>query len=87
MFRKMGGRGWAWNIVLSASLFAVPFFLVWSLVNSVAWYHHSTQVSIHKHTHTVSVATMYSSNTCVLKIYFPVSTIQQILLKIFCGKL
>jgi transmembrane 9 superfamily protein 1 len=43
MFRKMGGRGWVWNIILSASLFAVPFFLIWSLVNSVAWYHLSTQ--------------------------------------------
>ena len=47
MFRKMGGRGWVWNIVLAGSLFAVPFFLVWSLVNSVAWYHQSTQVGSH----------------------------------------
>lgn len=43
LFRKMGGHGWVWNIILAASLFAIPFFLVWSLVNSVAWYHQSTQ--------------------------------------------
>ena len=43
MFRRLGGRNWVWNIILAASLFAVPFFVVWSLVNSVAWYYQSTQ--------------------------------------------
>jgi len=43
MFKKIGGRNWVWNIVLTSSLFAVPFFLVWSFVNTVAWTHHSTQ--------------------------------------------
>ena len=43
LFRKLGGHNWVWNVVLTASLFAAPFFVVWSLVNSVAWYHNSTQ--------------------------------------------
>ena len=43
LFRKLGGHNWAWNVILTASLFAVPFFFVWSLVNSVAWYYNSTQ--------------------------------------------
>lgn len=42
-FRQLGGKNWVWNIVLTGSLFAVPFFVVWSVVNSVAWYHGSTQ--------------------------------------------
>jgi transmembrane 9 superfamily protein 1 len=42
-YSQIGGTNWVWNIVLTASLFAVPFFLVWSTVNSVAWAHHSTQ--------------------------------------------
>lgn len=42
-FKKIGGHNWVWNVVLTASLFAVPFFFMWSLVNTVAWYHQSTQ--------------------------------------------
>jgi hypothetical protein len=43
LFKKMGGTHWVWNIVLTASLFTLPFFLVWSVVNSVSWYNGSTQ--------------------------------------------
>ena len=43
LFRKLGGHNWVWNVILTSSLFAAPFFFVWSLVNSVAWYHNSTQ--------------------------------------------
>ena len=42
-FRELDGHNWVWNIVLTSSLFAAPFFFVWSLVNSVAWYNQSTQ--------------------------------------------
>ncbi len=38
---------WAWNIVLTASIFVVPFFIIWSTENSVAWYSGSTQVGVH----------------------------------------
>ncbi|XP_046864123.1 transmembrane 9 superfamily member 1-like [Xenia sp. Carnegie-2017] len=43
MYKKIGGINWAWNIVLTATLFAVPFFVIWSIMNSVAWYNNSTQ--------------------------------------------
>ncbi|KAK6167869.1 hypothetical protein SNE40_021800 [Patella caerulea] len=43
MFKKMGGDNWVWNINLTSSLFALPFFLVWAIVNSVAWGYGTTQ--------------------------------------------
>ncbi|ELT97180.1 hypothetical protein CAPTEDRAFT_172435 [Capitella teleta] len=42
-YKKMGGENWVWNINLTSALFAVPFFVVWSFVNSVAWFYGSTQ--------------------------------------------
>ena len=42
-FKKLGGTAWTWNIILTASLFALPFFFVWSTVNTVAWINLSTQ--------------------------------------------
>lgn len=42
-YRKIGGEKWVWNIVLTTSLFSVPFFLTWSVVNSVHWANGSTQ--------------------------------------------
>lgn len=43
MYRKMGGQNWVWNINLTSALFALPFFIVWSFTNSVAWAYGSTQ--------------------------------------------
>ncbi|XP_025091367.1 transmembrane 9 superfamily member 1-like [Pomacea canaliculata] len=43
MYRKMGGESWVWNINLTSALFAGPFFLVWSVINSVAWAYGATQ--------------------------------------------
>jgi hypothetical protein len=42
LFRQMQGQKWAWNIVLTASLFAVPFLTVFSFVNTVALSYGST---------------------------------------------
>ena len=42
-YKKLGGTAWTWNIILTASLFAMPFFVVWSIVNTVAWINLSTQ--------------------------------------------
>eukprot|EP00117_Sycon_ciliatum_P021350 scpid61340/ scgid18742/ Transmembrane 9 superfamily member 1 len=42
-FRMLDGHRWAWNIILTSSLFSLPFFIVWSVINSVAWYNQSTQ--------------------------------------------
>ena len=43
LFKKMGGQNWVWNVILTSSLFSVPFFLVWSFLNTVAWAYQSTQ--------------------------------------------
>eukprot|EP01137_Pigoraptor_chileana_P014786 Opistho-2@69879 len=42
-YKKLGGENWVWNIMLTVSIFTVPVFLIWSLLNSLAWYYHSTQ--------------------------------------------
>ncbi|XP_006825254.1 transmembrane 9 superfamily member 1-like, partial [Saccoglossus kowalevskii] len=42
-YRRIGGDKWVWNIILTTCLFSVPFFVIWSIINSVAWYHNSTQ--------------------------------------------
>lgn len=45
-FKKLGGNHnppWTWNIILTATLFAMPFFIIWSTVNTVAWVNNSTQ--------------------------------------------
>nr|XP_028560736.1 LOW QUALITY PROTEIN: transmembrane 9 superfamily member 1 [Podarcis muralis] len=42
-YRQIGGERWVWNILLTTSLFSVPFFLTWSVVNSVHWANGSTQ--------------------------------------------
>lgn len=43
MYKQINGEKWAWNLVLTASLFSVPFFVIWSIVNSIAWSYQSTQ--------------------------------------------
>ncbi|XP_065652076.1 transmembrane 9 superfamily member 1 isoform X2 [Hydra vulgaris] len=43
MYKQINGNNWAWNLILTASLFGVPFFAIWSIVNSIAWYYQSTQ--------------------------------------------
>ncbi|XP_007065454.3 transmembrane 9 superfamily member 1 [Chelonia mydas] len=42
-YRQVGGERWVWNIVLTTSLFSAPFFVTWSVVNSVHWANGSTQ--------------------------------------------
>ena len=43
MYRQFQGEHWTWNIILTANLFTVPFFLVWFIINSFAWAHGTTQ--------------------------------------------
>jgi hypothetical protein len=40
MYMSLDGVNWVWNIVLTASIFTAPFFIIWSTVNTVAWYVH-----------------------------------------------
>ena len=43
-FKQMGeGFRWVQCVHLTCCLFAAPFFVVWSVQNSVAWIYHSTQ--------------------------------------------
>lgn len=42
-YRMMGGTKWIANVNLTTILFAGPFFLIWSVQNSVAWAYNSTQ--------------------------------------------
>jgi transmembrane 9 superfamily protein 1 len=42
-YQSIEGDSWVWNIVITSSVFTVPFFVTWSVVNSVAWYMGSTQ--------------------------------------------
>ena len=37
LFLQLGGSKWASNSILTASLFSIPFFVTFSVVNSVAW--------------------------------------------------
>jgi len=43
LYRQMNGEKWVWNINLTACLYTVPFFVTWSVINSIAWGYGSTQ--------------------------------------------
>lgn len=43
MYQQMQGAQWVMNINLTSCLFSVPFFVIWSVQNSVAWAYTSTQ--------------------------------------------
>jgi len=36
-YKQLGGSNWVWNTVLTATLFPGPLFVVFSIMNSVAW--------------------------------------------------
>uniref|UniRef100_A0A6B2L0K6 Transmembrane 9 superfamily member n=1 Tax=Arcella intermedia TaxID=1963864 RepID=A0A6B2L0K6_9EUKA len=42
-YKKMEGPSWPWNILLTASVFALPFLIMAFFVNSVAIFHHVTK--------------------------------------------
>ncbi|GFT99098.1 transmembrane 9 superfamily member 1 [Nephila pilipes] len=43
MYKQMGGKLWVWNINLTSFLFSGPFFIIWSVQNTIAWAYSSTQ--------------------------------------------
>ncbi|XP_067171069.1 LOW QUALITY PROTEIN: transmembrane 9 superfamily member 1 [Apteryx mantelli] len=43
LYRRLGGRRWVANGVLTSGVFAGPFFATWSVVNAVHWAHGSTR--------------------------------------------
>ena len=42
LYLQLGGTKWATNAVCTSCLFAVPFFVMFSIANSVAWYYGSS---------------------------------------------
>ncbi|XP_070584824.1 transmembrane 9 superfamily member 1 [Erythrolamprus reginae] len=66
-YRQIGGERWVWNIVLTTSLFSAPFFLTWSVVNSVHWANGSTQA--------LPVTTIFLLLTVWLLVGFPLTVI------------
>ncbi|XP_076348174.1 transmembrane 9 superfamily member 1-like [Tachypleus tridentatus] len=43
MYKQMGEDKWVSNVHLTCCVFAVPFFVIWSVQNSIAWAYNSTQ--------------------------------------------
>ncbi|XP_074838462.1 transmembrane 9 superfamily member 1 [Carettochelys insculpta] len=66
-YRQIGGERWVWNIILTASLFSAPFFVTWSVVNSVHWANGSTQA--------LPVTTILLLLTVWLLVGFPLTVI------------
>uniref|UniRef100_A0A8C5SHY1 Transmembrane 9 superfamily member n=1 Tax=Laticauda laticaudata TaxID=8630 RepID=A0A8C5SHY1_LATLA len=66
-YRQIGGERWVWNILLTTSLFSAPFFLTWSVVNSVHWANGSTQA--------LPVTTIFLLLTVWLLVGFPLTVI------------
>lgn len=42
LFKQLKGKNWAWNTVLTASIFPVPLTIVFAVVNTIAWNSSST---------------------------------------------
>jgi len=42
-YRKLGGQNWIYNVLTTASLFTLPFFIIWFIINCTHWYAGSTQ--------------------------------------------
>ena len=41
-YKQFGGTNWVWNTILTASLFPVPTFVVFIILNSAAWHRGAT---------------------------------------------
>ena len=42
LFKQLHGKNWAWNTILTASIFPVPLSAVFAVVNTIAWNYNST---------------------------------------------
>ncbi|EGG15974.1 TM9 protein B [Cavenderia fasciculata] len=67
MYKNMGGTKWAWNIVLSATLFMGPFILVAFLSNTIAVTWHST--------HAIPILTIIEILTIWIFVGFPLTVV------------
>ncbi|KAM9964345.1 hypothetical protein ACTFIW_004103 [Dictyostelium discoideum] len=67
MYKNMGGNKWAWNIVLTATLFVAPLFVVVILSNTVAITWHSTVA--------LPILTMIEVITIWLFVGFPLTVV------------
>eukprot|EP01060_Flectonema_neradi_P015823 TRINITY_DN2246_c1_g2_i1.p1 TRINITY_DN2246_c1_g2~~TRINITY_DN2246_c1_g2_i1.p1 ORF type:complete len:572 (+),score=88.54 TRINITY_DN2246_c1_g2_i1:41-1756(+) len=41
-YKKLGGEQWVHNVLLTCGLFVLPVFIIWSVLNSIAWAKGST---------------------------------------------
>ncbi|KAN0036562.1 hypothetical protein ACTFIV_001862 [Dictyostelium citrinum] len=67
MYKNMGGNKWAWNIVLTATVFVAPLFVVVILSNTVAITWHSTVA--------LPILTMIEVITIWLFVGFPLTVV------------
>ncbi|KAN0027149.1 hypothetical protein ACTFIU_009834 [Dictyostelium citrinum] len=67
MYKNMGGNKWAWNIVLTATVFVAPLFIVVILSNTVAITWHSTVA--------LPILTMIEVITIWLFVGFPLTVV------------
>jgi len=42
LYRRLGGVKWAWNIIVTALMFMGPAFVIWSILNTIAFAYTST---------------------------------------------
>lgn len=78
MYKQFGGKEWIKNVLLTLSLFSVPVFLVWSVLNIIALFHSS------------SAALPFGTIVAILGIYttltFPLTLLGSIAGKNFGGQ-
>lgn len=58
LYKQLKGKNWAWNTLLTASIFPVPLGLVFLFVNTIAWNNNSTAALPAT---TIMVRTIFSS--------------------------
>jgi hypothetical protein len=67
LFKQLKGKQWAWNVILTASVFPVPLATVFLWVNSVAWSHSSTAA--------LPATTIALMLAIVLFVHFPLTVV------------
>lgn len=67
LFKQMLGKNWAWNTILTASVFPVPLGLVFAVVNTIAWNSNSTAA--------LPVTTIALMVAILLFVHFPLTVV------------
>jgi hypothetical protein len=67
LYKQLKGKDWVWNVILTASIFPFPLGLVFSVVNTVAWYSDSTAA--------LPVTTIALMVAIILFVHFPLTVV------------